>query len=145
MQTLPQELVQRISDARLSRKLSDCELDVLYVLVDLVTGPCAGRGRAIQIDQMQGVWTRGGAHVWTDRTIKAAVKQLIEAHGIPVCSSRHCTSGGYFLAVETEDMEAAERPLRGEIISLAKRLRAFNPKSDFARHLAGQLAIEAAE
>lgn len=138
---LPAELVQRIHDVRYSGKLTDCELDVLYLLVDLESGPRAGKGNALQIGQMQGIWTRGGQHVWSDRHIKASVKELIEAHGIPVCSSRSGTDGGYFLAIETEDLEAAERPLRGEIISLAKRLRAFNPKSAFAQHLAGQLPI----
>ena len=139
---LPPELVQRIHNARNSGKLSNCEAAVLYFLVDLTAVPCACKGRAIKIAQIQGAWARGREHVWTDRQIKSAVKDLIETHNIPVCSSRERFTGGYYLAVKTADLEAAERPLRGEIISLAKRLKAFNPRSDFSRHLAGQLQAE---
>ena len=133
---LPHDLVQRIYDAHCSGKMNDCESDILHMLVDMRSGG------ALQIGQMQCIWNISGQHVWTDRHVKASVKALIETHGIPVCSSRHRIDGGYYLAVETRDLEAAERPLRGEIISLAKRLKAFNPNSQFARLMSGQLQIE---
>lgn len=135
------ELKQRILDARYSGKLSDCESDVLMLLSELSSGPRAGKENALKIGDMQGIWTRGGQHCWSDRVVKAAVKELIEAHMIPVCSSRDSANGGYFLPASIDDLDAAERLLRGEIISLAKRLRAFNPNSSFAQHLAGQLTI----
>ncbi len=140
--SLSAELSLRVMDARDSGKLSDCERDVLSALVDLPSGPRRGKERALKIADMQAIWTRGGSHCWSDRVVKAAVKELIETHMIPICSSRDGSAGGYFLPASSEDLEAAERPLRGEIISLAKRLRAINPKSSFAQHLAGQLVIE---
>ena len=140
--SLPPDLKTRISDARESGKLTESESFVLALLVDLKTGPRAGRAQALSIAKMQGHMQRVDRKVCTERQIKASVKSLIEVHGIPICSSRDRNHGGYFLAVESADLEAAERPLRGEIISLAKRLKAFNPKSDFARHLVGQLAIQ---
>jgi hypothetical protein len=135
---LPADLVTRIHDARYSGKLSDAAHDVLYLLVDHPNGPRSGKGKALKIADMQRCFTLAGTHVWDERSIKAAVKSLIEDHNIPVGSSRSMSCPGYYLIASEEDLIAAERPIRAEIISLAKRLRTFNPKSDFARHLAGQ-------
>lgn len=139
---LPVETAQRISDARSSGRLSDCEEDVLALLVDLPSGARAGRDKAMQISEMQSVWARRQVHIWPDRSIKDAVKQLLEVHECPIGSSRTPGRAGYFVCASDEDLQASERPLRGELISIAKRLRALNPKSNFARALLGQLQIE---
>lgn len=141
---LPVELQARIDEVRWT-DLSDCERDVLDLLTNLVSGPRAGRQNALSIADMQRLMQRRGGYVWSDRVIKAAVKNLVEERGLPIGSSRCSDAPGYFYAVETADLEAAERPLRGEIISLAKRIRAFNPRSDFARHLAGQQELTGGE
>jgi hypothetical protein len=132
---------QRILDARSSGKLTDCESDVLSLLA-APEGPRLGRSRAMQISEMQGYWSRTGRHVWPDRTIKGAVKQLLEVHEVPVGSSRAVGCSGYFLLESDEDLQASERPLKGELLSIARRLKALNPRSAFARQLVGQLQIE---
>jgi hypothetical protein len=139
---LPAELVQRVHDARYSGKLSDCESAVLDLLVGLPSGPHAGKAKALQISEMQRIWTRSGIHVWPDRSVKDAVKQLLEVHHVPIGSSRAAGCSGYFLLADIEDMEAAKRPLRGELLSIAKRLRSLDPKCQFARALVGQLSID---
>lgn len=139
---LPLDLAQRIHDARYSGRLSDCAVAVLSLLVDLESGPRAGKENAVQISAMQRIWQRNGEYVWPDRTVKGAVKELIEDHEVPIGSSRITGQAGYFLLISVDDLEAAERPLRAEILSLAKRLRTINPSSRFARMIAGQLAID---
>jgi len=139
---LPDRLLQIICDARYSGKLSDCESDILFLLTDLRSGPRAGRSRALSISEMQGIWTRGDQHLWSDRQIKGAVKELIHAHRIPICSSRDSRSGGYFLGIDSGELAAAERLIHAEIVARAKILKVFNPKNNFARYLAGQLPIE---
>jgi len=100
----------------------------------------AGRAQAISIAAMQREWASTGNKVYTDREVKAAVKQLLEERGVPIGSAR-CIPAGYFLCVTPADIDQAERPLEGEIRSLARRLRAINPKSEISRTLCGQLGI----
>jgi hypothetical protein len=133
------ELEKRIADAR-ADGTSPCARAVLNLIAD-GHNPSVSRFRAMSIAVMQSTWRFTGAHVWSDRPIKDAVKELLEVHGVPVGSSRSKTCSGYFLIASPEDIAAAERPIRNEIISLAKRLRTINPKSTFARRLAGQLPI----
>jgi hypothetical protein len=133
---------QRILDARSSGKLTDCEADVLTLLTDGPSGPRLGRARAMQISEMQGVLSRRTGHVYSDRSIKGAVKQLLEVHEVPIGSSRTVGCSGYFLLESDEDLQASERPLKGELLSIARRLKALNPRSTFARQLVGQLQME---
>lgn len=135
---LPSELQERIDAARRSGKLTEAAAAVLDLLTNEPSGPHAGRERAMQISLMQGHWRRTGQYVWPERSVKAAVKELLEEHRVPIGSSRVAGHSGYFLLSCVEDVAAAERPLRGEVLSLLKRLRTINPKSDFVRHLAGQ-------
>jgi hypothetical protein len=136
---IPAEISLRISDARATNKLSPCESDVLDLLSESV---CLGRDKALGIAAMQAVWERRGKRVWPDRSIKDSVKQLLEIFEVPIGSSRARGSSGYYFLSDSEDLEAAERPLRAEIISLVKRLKTINPKSRFAQHIAGQLQME---
>ena len=117
--------------------VSACAKDVLRILL---YEPAAGRENALQIRHLQARWRIRGQRVWSDRDVKAAVKELLEDCGVPIGSSR---SGdrGYFLLVTPADIEAAERPLIGEIRSLARRLRAINPRSEISRAICGQLGL----
>jgi hypothetical protein len=49
---------------------------------------------------------------------------------------------GTYLLCTPDDIDEAQRPLVGEIRSLARRLRAIDPKSEISRALCGQLGIE---
>jgi hypothetical protein len=131
---------------------SPVKLRVLLALHDQALDPCsravlwrlreaAGRAQAVSIAAMQSGWASAGNKVYTDREVKAAVKLLLEERGVPIGSSR---SGlhGYYLLVTPEDIDHAQRPLVGEIRSLARRLRAIDPKSEISRALCGQLGIE---
>jgi hypothetical protein len=130
------EVNRRVQDALLSKTISQCAWAVVYQL----TGQhkAYGRKNAVTIQQIQEKMARN----WSDRVIKAAVKELIEEHEVPIGSARGASHPGYFLIVDEEDRAAAERPLRGELISLAKRLRTINPHSQLAQALYGQLKLE---
>lgn len=134
------ELAIRIADARRS-PMSDAARDVLSLLVDHPAGARAGRDKALSIAAMQGAWDYAGQHIWSERVVKAAVKELLEDCGVPIGSSRRSGNSGYYLISSCADLEAAERPLKGEVLSLLKRLRTINPRTDFCRHLAGQFEI----
>jgi hypothetical protein len=137
---LPNDLHKLIVSARSSETLSACGRAILDVLTD----PCrlrVGKQSAISIARLQELWMQLWGEHWCDRDIKKAVKELVEEHRIPVGSSR-VEPYGYYLAVSDEDIEAAERPLRREIQSLAARLKTFNPKSDYVRHILGQQELE---
>lgn len=95
----------------------------------------AGRQSAISISQIQ-----VGCHWLSDRDIKAAVKELLEVHGVAIGSARSAPFG-YFLLCSQDDIEQAERPILAEVRSLARRLRAINPDSDISRMLCGQLEL----
>lgn len=58
------------------------------------------------------------------RDVKAAVKSLVEDFGIPIGGSRQ-EPYGYFLIVTPSDLEKALQPLRSEVQSIARRVRAL--------------------
>jgi len=134
---IPFAVVERAMAAIASETVSPCAREVCRALL---FEPAAGREAAMQISALQARWRLQGQRVWSDRDVKASVKELLEVHGVPIGSAR---SGecGYFLLVCPEDVAAAERPLEAEIRSLARRLRAINPKSEISRLLCGQMGL----
>jgi hypothetical protein len=74
------------------------------------------------------------------RDVKDSVKDLIERFGVPIGGSRR-PPFGYFLIVTAEDQADAARPLRNELKSLSRRLRALSSKHELAR-LFGQVQLE---
>ena len=75
-----------------------------------------------------------------DREIKAIVAELVVSHGMKIGGSR-MEPVGYFLVVDAEDLEAAIRPYRDQVMAMWRRLRAL-ADSRTLRELHGQLAIE---
>lgn len=59
-----------------------------------------------------------------ERRVKMIVKSLIEDFGIPIGGSRQ-EPVGYFLIVTPDDLEQALRPLRREVVSIGRRMRAL--------------------
>jgi hypothetical protein len=136
----PPHVDRRIDDARASGKLSHSAAAVLALLTHPIF-PAAGMNKAVAISSMQAEWKRDRCRVYSARVIKSAVKELIKRHEVPIGSSRIAGSHGYFLICSDVDMQAAERPLRGELRSLAHRLRVINPKSTFGHELQGQMGM----
>lgn len=101
----------------------------------------AGPGRAVTIAEIQARQKVRRGYVSSPRIIKRAVKELLEIHGVPIGSARG-RNPGYFLLCTPEDVDKAEKPLLGEVRSLARRLRAINRKSEISRVLCGQLGLE---
>jgi hypothetical protein len=133
---IPKEVTARVLAAMADQAMSQRARAVLERVRLAV-----GRDNAVSIYALQFYWRFRELKAWTDRDVKAAVKELVEERGVPIGSAR-CGTPGYFLCVTPEDIDAAERPLLNEVRSLAKRLRAMNPKSEISRTLCGQLGIE---
>lgn len=132
---IPNEVRARVDEALEGTAMSPCARAVLLRIRD-----AAGRERAVSIYALQAYWRLHGMKVYCDREVKAAVKELLEERRVPVGSARSGACG-YFLLISPEDIDQAERPLVGEIRSLARRLRAINAKSEISRILCGQLGI----
>ena len=139
---VPSVIALRIETARHSSGLSECAAAVLKLLAGNI--PRVGRESAIQISVMRGIWAAAGCYIWPERSIKAAVKELLEVHEIPIGSSRS-TPAGYYLIESDTDARLAVEPLAAEIRSLARRCRVLSPKSNYVRSLLGQLSCEMEE
>ncbi len=77
------------------------------------------------------------------RTVKAMVKDLIEQHHVPIGASR-VPPYGYFLIISPEDLSEALRPLKSELRSLARRVRALTTE-EFVARLFRQIPLELEE
>ena len=75
----------------------------------------------------------------SERGIKGAVAELIVTHRVLIGASRQ-EPVGYFMIESDEDREVASAPLMGQIIQMARRLRAINGKQN-VREWLGQLSI----
>lgn len=138
--SVEREIVARMNALVASGKLSPCEKAVLLHLF-----PATGRLYIRGIASMQTTWQVDGEPVYGDRSIKAAVKTLLEDHGIPIGSSRTAGDSGYWIILSDAEAEEAERPLRNEIISMFRRLKVISPRSAFVRRMQGQLELMEAE
>jgi len=74
------------------------------------------------------------------RTVKAAIKQLIETHGIAIGATRGAEHGYFFITTDEQAQKAVE-PLLSEIRSLAIRVRALSPSTPYIQHLLGQMEV----
>ena len=139
------QLDARIRAALASKKLSSTALDILHIL-DASGYPRVGRSNATSIKEIQHTisisWGRCKSP--SDRSIKMAVKELIEQHEIPIGSIRKVRGDaphGYFFIISPADAEAAIGPLLSEIKSLARRIRILSPDSEYMRRLSGQIGL----
>lgn len=142
-------------DAQIVRVLGRADLDESTAeLLRLLAGH-KGAANAIRIGGPDGImqtlngagrqWRVGsgewrGEQPWNERTVKAAVKDLVERFGMQIGASRK-PPYGYFFILTAEDREEARRPLRNELKSLARRLRALSSKLEIAREW-GQIQVE---
>ena len=119
--------------------LTPCERDVI---ASLLSGPYVSRQNPISIAKMQIIWrTTTPRRYHHERKVREAVKHLVEHHGVPI-GSAHTRRAGFFLMVSEEDIAATEAHLLKGTLSMLRRLRAINPKSDISRRLCGQLEIK---
>lgn len=136
MFTDAEESIRQKVNMAFAAKLSPVEQAVLKCLM---LGPSFGKLYMIGIDWMQISWRSDGLHVYDDRSIKGAVKSLLENYSIPIGSSRQPGCHGYWLIVNDDEAEEASRPIRNEIFSMFRRLKVISPKSAFVRGLQGQM------
>jgi hypothetical protein len=94
-----------------------------------------GRKNPISIDMLSRSVGRD------ERTVKGVVEQLVVTHGLKIGGSRAEAGGGYFVVVDAEDLEAAVRPYRSQILAMWRRLRVLC-EAHALRELHGQLTIE---
>lgn len=125
--------------AKVKPKMTPCESDVIAALL---SGPYASREHPVSIAAMQTIWrTSCGGCYHHERKVREAVKHLVEVHGLPIGSVHHAPAG-FFLMCSPEDVAATEAHLLKGTLSMLRRLRAINPKSEISRRLCGQLDIE---
>jgi hypothetical protein len=137
MPSLPVGVERRIRAARESGQLTDCQRDVLRLMVSGMR-PAIGGAQAISIADMQSIWRERHELIHSDRTIKAAMKGLLEDWNIPVGSSRRSTCPGYFLLADDSEVQSTVRVYLAEAKSLLRRCKALSPGTDFVRGLLGQ-------
>ena len=126
-------------DAQVTRVLGRADLDEPTAeLLRLLAGH-KGAANAICIREIVERLTLN-VEQWDPRTVKAAVKDLVERFGIPIGGSRK-KPYGYFLILTAEDQADAARPLRRELESLSRRLRKLIGKMETAR-LFGQIQLQ---
>lgn len=111
------------------------------VILCLLSESAFGQNRAISIDRIQCLSLKAGDGEYGDRTIKQAVKSLLEKYGLPVGSCRIPGQNGYYICISDSDAEDAVRPLKAEIFSLFRRIKGLSPNSAFVRQLNGQMEL----
>src|SRR6185437_15879510 len=90
---IPAEVTARIQRVLVNPAASPCAKAVLTRICDV-----AGRSHAVGIGALQQYWRICRVKVYSDREIKAAVKELVEEWRVPVGSARSAPAG-YFLLV----------------------------------------------
>lgn len=134
------DIRHRSNAAHQSGKLTGVESFVLWTLEQ---ENAYGMDKAVSIQTLQNIWNNTCTpNAPGDRSIKGAVKTLLEEYAIPIGSCRIPGRNGYYLCIHDSDAEDAVRPLKSEIFSLFRRIKALSPKSEFVRKLNGQLTME---
>lgn len=77
---------------------------------------------------------------FSERQIKGLVEQLVVAHRMRIGASRE-EPAGYFMIETAEDLEAAVKPYRNQILAMWRRLRVLEQPQRL-RELLGQLRLE---
>jgi biotin operon repressor len=77
----------------------------------------------------------------SERAIKEVVQSLVVDHGIRIGGARIGEDHGYFMVMDAEDLEAAVKSYRNQILSMWRRLKVLC-EAHALRELHGQLTIE---
>jgi len=131
----PLEFVTAEAQLAIHRRLSELIVDKMMlpcdkaVMLRLMAFHAYGSSKALSIAAMQYKWRADGVHVWRDRAIKQAVKNLLEIYDLPIGSCRIAPHNGYYFVISDEDAEAAVRPLKAEIFSMFRRIKVLSPRS----------------
>jgi len=138
---LDREALHRALDRKIVTLLRSADLDECSKELLRILAARKGSEHAILLRQVQQLLPRGreGALV-TERDLKKMVKELIELHAVPVGALR-VPPYGYFLVVTPEDLGEALRPLKNELRSIARRVRALT-SPEFVARLFRQLPLE---
>ena len=78
----------------------------------------------------------------TERHARRIVKDLIEIHGFPICSSYAARAGGYYWPATNEDIQAVRRKLRSHALSILVRQARLGRTSKRMRNILEQLRLE---
>jgi hypothetical protein len=104
------------------------------VLVASLIWQRRGRGNPISIARLRQLTG------FSERQIKGLVEQLVVAHRMRIGARRE-DPAGYFMIETAEDLEAAVKPYRNQILAMWRRLRVLE-KPQRLRELLGQLRLE---
>jgi hypothetical protein len=143
----PLEFVTAEAQLTIHRRLADLLADKTMlpcdkaVMIRLMSFHAYGAAKALSIAAMQFKWKADGQHVWPDRAVKQAVKNLLEKYDLPIGACRIAPHNGYYFVISDEDAEAAVRPLKAEIFSMFRRIKVLSPRSAFVRRLQGQIDL----
>lgn len=128
-QNIEQQIIATLNGELVRRKLDPRERAMLGLLRH-----CKGPKSAIPISELAPKLRA------SERTVKATAKALIEDFNLPIGASRQ-EPYGYYLCVTADDIEQAARPIRNEILSLAKRYKALRGGARLIE-LLGQLRLD---
>jgi|DewCreStandDraft_4_1066084.scaffolds.fasta_scaffold06909_17 hypothetical protein len=104
------------------------------VLVASLIWQRRGRGNPISIARLRQLTG------FSERQIKGIVEQLVVAHRIRIGARRE-DPAGYFMIETAEDLEAAVKPYRNQILAMWRRLRVLEQPHKLME-LLGQLRLE---
>lgn len=104
------------------------------VLVASLIWQRRGRGNPISIARLRQLTG------FSERQIKGIVEQLVVAHRMRIGARRE-DPAGYFMIETAEDLEAAVKPYRNQILAMWRRLRVLEQPNKLME-LLGQLRLE---
>ncbi len=104
------------------------------VLVASLIWQRRGRGNPISIARLRQLTG------FSERQIKGIVEQLVVAHRMRIGARRE-DPAGYFMIETAEDLEAAVKPYRNQILAMWRRLRVLE-QTHKLMELLGQLRLE---
>jgi hypothetical protein len=137
---IPYQLAERVCNVLDNNEVATFVRIVLSGILDLTESRPAAH---VSIFEIQAHLSATFDTWLSERSVKAAVKDLVETHSIAIGSARG-KDHGYFLIVTDGAAQAATRPLLAEIRSLARRCRALDPRTNrYLRGLLGQMEVGA--
>lgn len=78
---------------------------------------------------------------YTERQIKGVIEQLIVTHRMQIGARRE-DPAGYFMIQNAEDLDAAVRPYKSQILAMVRRLRVLDPSHHSRLEFMGQIRCE---
>ncbi len=103
-------------------------------IYDIIKG-AHGVRQAISIKTIHGITGL------SERVVKEAVASLIVGYHARIGAIRYGDAPGYFMIESAADLEAAVKPLKGQIIAMAARLRIISGDAH-VREFLGQMLLE---